>query len=634
MDFFESQDRARRSSRLLVLYFALAVICIVLSIYLVAVLLFGFVQPGADGDLQLTSKALQWWNPEVFGIAAGGTVAAIAIACFWKISELRLGGGAVAASMGGRKILPDTRDADERRLMNVVEEMAIASGVAVPEVYVMDDEQSINGFAAGLTLQDAAIAVTSGCMKKLSRDELQGVIAHEFSHILNGDMRLNVRLIGLLFGILFLTIIGYGMMRVMFYAPRSSRSDKNGGGALAIFFLGLALYIIGGIGVFFGRLIQSAVSRQREFLADAAAVQFTRNPEGIAGALQKIGQSSSVVRHQESQDMAHFFFANGLSFSLAGIFATHPPLARRIKAILPNWDGDMQRPIAPVKRRPEPAAKPQERTDSGQAGGPFGILGRTGALDADSLQHSVAIHAAIAATLLDAIHSPAQAVAVALCLTLDSDGKIRQQQIEHLRGAVDPSLAAAVEQLSPAVAAAKDPMMLLEMVVPALREAAQPAASHGALLAEIAALSNGKDLFPWLAAIYLRSLRNSPFHTDNPQAKRYPLPAACGRLFVRLAEFEASEAAAKASILDTCTASFTAASIHPLKPDGFPKSFTDLELSLLRLRTELPATRKAILETGMTIVMHDGSVSADEHRVLQLFALIMEAPLPVSSAIN
>lgn len=627
MDFFESQDRARRSSRLLVVYFALAVVGIVLSIYLVAVLLFGTVHVGAEGDVQLSATTLKWWNPEIFGFAAGGTVAAIAIACFWKISALRLGGGAVAASMGGRKVLSDTKNSDERRLMNVVEEMAIASGVAVPEVYVMDDEESINAFAAGLSLQDAAVAVTAGCMKKLSRDELQGVIAHEFSHILNGDMRLNVRLVGLLFGILFLTIIGAGLMRVMFFAPRGGRNEKGGGAAIAIFAFGIAVYIIGGIGVFFGRLIQSAVSRQREFLADAAAVQFTRNPEGIAGALQKIGQGSSVVRHHESADIAHFFFASGLSFSLGGMFSTHPPLKRRIKAILPNWDGDMQRPISPAKR-PQAAEKPPPKRGGGDRAVAGGILGRTGALDADSLQHSVAIHAAIAATLLEAVHSPDQAVAVALCLTLDGDSAVRQQQMECIRKAVAPALAAAIDQLSPMVATAEDPMTLLEMVVPALRQSTQASPTYGTLLAEITALSNGKDLFPWLAAIYLRSLQNSPFHCDNPQAKRYPVAAACGRLFVRLVEFEASDEAAQAEILNTCTASFKAAPIQPLKPNAFPKSFNDLELSLLRLRAESPANRKSILETGMTIVLHDGSVSPDEHRVLQLFSLIMEAPLP------
>src|SRR5438270_13188515 len=236
-----------------------------------------------------------------------GTLAVISIGSVFKTLQLASGGSVVAELLGGRLINSNTSDADERKLLNVVEEMSIASGVPVPQVYVMDSEAGINAFTAGHSPSDAAIGVTRGCTKMLSRDELQGVIAHEFSHILNGDMRLNIRLMGVVFGILCLAIIG----RVLLQTRSRSSRDRN-----PLPLLGLALVVIGSIGVFFGRLIQAAVSRQREFLADASAVQFTRNPEGIAGALKKIGglgEMGSRLSQSHAEEASHMFFGNGVS---------------------------------------------------------------------------------------------------------------------------------------------------------------------------------------------------------------------------------------------------------------------------------------------------------------------------------
>ncbi len=244
------------------------------------------------------------------------------------------GGSAVAESLDGRLIASNTNDPDERKLLNVVEEMSIASGVPMPKVYVLDNEDGINAFAAGHTPSDAAVAVTRNCMTKLSRDELQGVIGHEFSHILNGDMRLNIRLIGILFGIFCIATIG----RILLYTRSSNSRDKN---PLPI--IGLLLLVIGSLGVFFGRLIQAAVSRQREFLADASSVQFTRNPAGLSGALQKIGGYGSLMESPHASDASHLFFASGLTDSFFGAMATHPPLDARIRAIDPNWDGKFHR---------------------------------------------------------------------------------------------------------------------------------------------------------------------------------------------------------------------------------------------------------------------------------------------------
>ena len=346
MDFFERQDQARRNTKLLVAYFIAAVILIVAAVYLVIAALFlrEKYEPGTIAWL---------WHAKLFWGVTLGTLAIILGGTLYKMSEVSGGGGAVAKMLGGRLLNPGTQDEHERKLLNVVEEMSIASGTPVPEVYVLDQEESINAFAAGHTTNDAAIGVTRGCARTLSRDELQGVIGHEFSHILNGDMRLNVRLIGIVHGILCIAILGRILLRT---GSSSSSGSGNRKGSNPLPVIGVALLIIGGIGVLFGRLIKSAVSRQREFLADAAAVQFTRNPAGLSGALKKIGGYvfGSRLLTPHAEEASHLYFGNGLGEAWFGLMATHPPLDERIRAIDPSFDGkypDVPSEQAQVRRK-------------------------------------------------------------------------------------------------------------------------------------------------------------------------------------------------------------------------------------------------------------------------------------------
>src|SRR5665213_146131 len=339
MDFFAQQEKTRKQTKWLVIYFILAVATVIVAIYIAAVGIFSGVQLHQHrGNYYNGGSAPQisLWDPQIFLAVALGTIAIILIGSSYKTMALAAGGSAVSEMMGARLVSANSTDPDERKLLNVVEEMAIASGVPVPQVYVMDDEDGINAFAAGHKPGDATVTVTRGCMKLLSRDELQGVIGHEFSHILNGDMRLNLRLMGTIFGILCLAIIGRILLQ-------TARGGGRGRGQNPLPILGLALLIIGALGVFFGRLIQAAVSRQREFLADASSVQFTRNPAGLSGALQKIGGYGSRMESPHASDASHLFFANGLAEAFMGALATHPPLDARIKAIDPNWDGKFQR---------------------------------------------------------------------------------------------------------------------------------------------------------------------------------------------------------------------------------------------------------------------------------------------------
>ena len=268
MDFFGQQERAKRRTGWLVALFAVAVTLIVGMVYLAAALALRGPEVASAG------APLQWWDPGLFALVAVGVGAIVGVASGVRVLSLRSGGSAVAEMMGGRVVSPETSDPDERRLFNVVEEMALASGVPVPVVYVLPDEPAINAFAAGYALEDAVVAVTAGALHDLTRDELQGVVAHEFSHLLNRDSRLNLRLTGLIFGILALGLAGRLLLRGSWHIGGGKRNQ----GALIVLAVGLALFLTGYLGVLFGRIIRAAVSRQREVLADAAAVQFTRNP--------------------------------------------------------------------------------------------------------------------------------------------------------------------------------------------------------------------------------------------------------------------------------------------------------------------------------------------------------------------
>ncbi len=334
MDFFEAQDRARRKTRWLVLYFIAAIVAMAVTIYLGV--LFALLMTQSDSGSSFSG----FWNPELFTWSVCGTFLVIGITSQVKAMELKSGGGAVAASLGGRLIQTSTVDPQERQLCNIVEEMAIASGMPVPLIYVIDRENGINAFAAGTSPSNAAVGVTRGCLEILSRAELQGVIAHEFSHIKNGDMKLNMRLISYLFGITAIAILGRMVLRGIWHSGgggRSGRRDKGDlKGVLVMLFIGVFLIAVGSLGLLFARLIQAAVSRQREFLADAAAVQFTREPDGLKGALLKIGgwRYQSRVEHPASEALNHMFFSSSGMFSRG--FATHPPLQVRILALDPT----------------------------------------------------------------------------------------------------------------------------------------------------------------------------------------------------------------------------------------------------------------------------------------------------------
>jgi len=334
MDFFAHQDAARRRSTLLVVLYILSVLFIIAGIYfaIVSGIVLSFDSRTLHHLCYLNRNShycSPWWQPDIFFTTFIGVTVVIGATSLYKTWRLRRGGAVLAESLGGHRIIWEHSSPAEKRLLNIVEEMAIASGCPVPPVYVLPNEDEINAFCAGYNPSNTVFAVTNGALNYLSREELQGVIGHEFSHMLHGDCKLNIRLIGVLHGIIALSLLGRFIMRSSFWSRRRSRDDNG----FAFLLLGIILFAIGSIGILFARLIKSAVSRQREFLADASAVQYTRNPNGIASALQKVHEVGSRVQHPSAEEASHMFFSNGLRASWIGLFATHPPLQRRIERI-------------------------------------------------------------------------------------------------------------------------------------------------------------------------------------------------------------------------------------------------------------------------------------------------------------
>lgn len=504
MNFYLSQDRARQTTRWLVVFYLLAllVLCVVSSLVLLAVVRAfqgygaGVVMPA---NLWLPVRPEDW--PWLLGVSAfilGGAL----IRSLMKMRELSRGGQAVALALGARKLQPDTRDLNERKMFNVVEEMAIASGMPVPEVYVLDEELGINAFAAGLTPTDAVIGVTRGAIEKLNREQLQGVVGHEFSHILNGDMRLNLRLMMLISGIEFVGLIGRLLTQSNRRSYASGGRRKGGGGVLI--FAGVLLRLLGWLGQLLGRMIQAAVSRQREYLADASAVQFTRNARAVADALKVIGHEAGEgrLRRTDISEVSHLFFAQAFSSYFNVLFATHPPLEKRIRQLEPRWDGTYLAPQPPPEMVPASAAKTQQAgLEALQA------VALAGAMQGDA--QSAAMQAGELGepderNATDAARDPLSAMAtvVAVWGLAQTDLSVEQQaaRIEAYRFA---GLAAAVAEQRARLGGfhPAQQLQLIERAMPALKSLSAPQyRDFRALLQELMNLDGQHDLFEQVLA--------------------------------------------------------------------------------------------------------------------------------------
>jgi Zn-dependent protease with chaperone function len=632
MDFFQRQEIARRNTKLLEVYFGLAVIGTVLAIYAASMLVFNF----EVGNATEPDGSVVFWDPQVFLGVAVVTLLIIFGSYLCKVSQLARGGSVVAEMLGGRPVDGNSTDLNEKKLLNVVEEMAIASGTPVPRLYLLPGEEGINAFAAGHTTADMVICVTGGTLKYLTRDELQGVIGHEFSHILNGDMRLNLRLMGLIFGIISLTILG----KILLY----SRGRKN---PLPLF--GLLLVVIGSIGVFFGKLIKSAISRQREFLADAASIQFTRNPGGLAGALKKVGSSGSRIDDPNAEDASHFFFANGLTESIFSWMSTHPPLEERIRELDPQWDGKFI-PVRPIWNE-EVAAEAQKYPSANVTGAvqqlgnlitghafPGGaiataaILSQAGAPTARHLDYAVDVMAKINESLTDAAHSTMSAVALVYALLLSPDETIRKSQLAQLGS--NPIIAQETVRLYVIAQnlESRARLPLATLSITALRNlSAAQYAQFSANIQSIISLNGQVDLFAYvLQKMVLRRLDPN----FNPPPKRVPQYYAIKELLPDCAVLLSALACAGQDEPADIQKAFDAGAKqiddpeHVLRLDTTAYDLNKIDVALDHLNQAAPQVKKAVLSACAETVAADGVIQETEAELLRAIADMLDCPVP------
>ncbi len=647
MDFFEAQERAHRRTHRLIILFIFAVLGTIAAGYFAALFLSGYArgasQHGHNSYYDNASDAgvTTWWDPKLFVGVTFGTLAVVVCASLYKWAAMRQGGSAIALSVGGRAIASTTTDLHERRFLNVVEEMAIASGVPMPAVFVLDDEPGINAFAAGLTTADAAITVTKGTLEKLTRDELQGVIGHEFSHILNGDMRLNVRVTAVIFGILVIGLLGRGLLWSMRYGR--VRSDRKGGGMLLVVGVGLALLVIGYVGYFFGRLIQASVSRQREFLADASSVQFTRNPGGITGALKKIGGytlGSDVINHDASQ-LSHFFFAQGFRSNFGGAWATHPPLAERIRAVEPTWDGKVFEPPEVVDVSRESFAS------AGLAGNvplcapsaapfrPAQVVAGVGALTETHFHRAQALLGSIPASLREAARAPISAQALVCGLLLDDDDSLRTRQKQLVEQHAGPEIAASLVDLQPPLRML-DPtarLPLLQLSLPALRTLDGPALDRfAAALDELVQADGRVTPFEYaLQKMLLGQLRLAQEPARKTQFDSFDaVRTEISVVLSALARLGGDQQAATAFAAGTAQLPVVARELTLLEPAASGLEQVDAALDKLAA-SSLPIKKRLMVAAGH-VISADGTITPEEGELFQALAATLDLPMPSLAA--
>jgi Zn-dependent protease with chaperone function len=645
VNFFQAQDNARRKTWQLLLLFAGAVISlIVLTNVLVAAVVFYSNTMAYGGPVSFVDR-LAAMPPATWALISIGVVSMVGIACLYKYLALRGGGRAVAEMLGGQPLTYDNARGNSRRLLNVVEEMAIASGIPVPPVYLIP-ESSINAFAAGYSQDDAVIGINQGTIDQLNRDELQGVIAHEYSHIVNGDTRINLRLIAALHGIVFLSMVGHTILRGFRYS--GSRRSSKGSGNAPILALGLGLMVIGYAGTFFGNLIKAAVSRQREYLADAAAVQFTRNPDGIANALKRIGGLSdgSKMAVASASEASHMFFGQVQRFFLNGIMATHPPLPARIKAIDPGWDGEFLTPRkspavtdgAPTSPTPTSSARMQAAglaalAAAGTAEPVDDLIEEVGSLNESSLEAAQQIIETTEQRLRDAAHDAWGARGLIYAMLLDREPERCRQQQAHLATHAEAGVPEFTDTLKDAVAEL-DPtrrLALIDMSMPALKALSQN--QYQAFISNCIALIKSDrqiDLFEWvLHRILLKELRP---HFEGPRrvpVRHRSIDAIADHAATLLSEL------ARTGHPDSATEAqkaFRTGAERLDRPIEFisqrDPNYQNLNVALAELRKLKPLLKPKVLKACAATVMADATVTDDERAILHGVAAALDCPLP------
>ena len=643
MNFFESQDRVRKNTTLLVVLFALAVIALIIMANVLIMIVFGFIDSQQLRDGETLIRQMDWQS---FAAVGAGVSVVVLAGSLYKIMALSAGGKIVAESLGGQLIPRNTQDLKQRKLLNVVEEMAIASGTPAPPVYLLANEQGINAFAAGLTPRDAVIGVTQGAIDRLSRDQLQGVIAHEFSHIFNGDMRLNIRLMGALNGILILGILGYYLLYSSSFSGRRRGNDKGGAAILA---LAVGLMVIGYAGTFFGALIKASVNRQREYLADASAVQFTRNPDGLAGALKRIGgwESGSKVENPGAPEISHAFFAEGVPGVMQWLSATHPPLTKRIRRIDPHWDGkfDYSDPPAAVPdekhssasetiTRPTIAKEAFAVTAGAAIADVMTAIDQIGNPKQEAVDYARSLLSELPTVIKEAAREPYGARAVAYSMALDKGQEVRARQLKQLQAHADPHVYALTLTLMPQTDEldSKFRLPIIDIAIPALKQLAlsQYQLFRGNLIALIE-MDSRVDLLEWSLQKILFNHLDGHFFKLEPMKARYSEPRQLEKeialVLSMMAHVGAQDQSGTEKAFAAAVETLGAGELAMLAKDQI--RISDLDAALEKLDQLKPLAKSRLLKACVASIWRDQKVTTVELEVFRAFASVLDCPIPL-----
>jgi Zn-dependent protease with chaperone function len=632
VNFFERQHAARGTTVKLVVLFVAAVIALV-AVFDGVVVFVMRVRGAAPTDIP---GVLIVVTAIILLIVAGGMIS--------KTVALHQGGSAVALSVGATPIDPSTTDPNLRRLVNIVEEMSLASGVPTPRLFVLHNEPGINAFAAGFTPADAAITVTGGALRRLNRDELQGVIGHEFSHILNGDMRLNIRLIALLSGILLIGLIGLRVLQV------GGRAGKNG---LPILAIGLAMVVLGFVGVFFANLTKAAVSRQREWLADASAVQFTRQTTGLEGALKKIAgieAGSSLQDTSVGAEVSHMLFGEGQRFS--HLWATHPPLLKRIQALDPTFrpeelkelqrkwsdhapDGLAEDRVAGFAERPPARQPPVSGPPAGAAISvtPAQITARAGTVTREDLQRGASISARIPEAVRRLAWQRTTAPAVVFALLVSDRPDVRNTQMVQLQRRLGPHGSAEVAGMFAQIGGAPPDVRLPLVAIAAPQLATRPRPEQDLLLAALndLALADGTvSMFEYsvtrLVWSYLRDAADPRARSKVGAARLSQVLPQATTLLGELAVAGNSDPARARQAFDSAMHALAPGAPAPANPST--NTWQALDAAWPALDALNPMDKQRLVEAMVTAVTADGVVTVDEAGLLRTACALVHVPVP------
>ncbi len=615
MEFYTHQDNARKQTLWLMVLFGLGV----LGITLVTYLLLAFIEAMAVYGDNFETHHL--WNPTILVFSFFITAAIVGLSALYKISKLKAGGGAyVAEELGGREISSDTKNSKEKQLLNIVEEIAIATGIRRPKVFLLDKEEGINAFAAGFSPKSAVIGVTKGCLDKLSREELQGVIAHEFSHILNGDMRMNIRLMGLLFGILVLSILGYYILRSSFYF-RGTNSKTKGPGAMLVVLLGTGLIAIGSVGSFFGQFIKAAINRQREFLADASAVEYTRSQDTIGKALIKIRDDAygSRIFSPAAPDASHFFFAEGVLSGFASFFATHPPIEERISRI---YSGKVKYPKETEGKKVVPAAPKTLGTYIEMAGQP----------DLEQIGVAKQLIEKLDPNIRRAVTDPIGAASIIYLLLVSKDEAHRNEQLQLIQKEAPYSVNVEMKNLLPLFDQidVRARLPLIDMAISSLTQLT-PKQSQGfmEIVNRLIYSDERKNLFEWvMEKILLKHVRDHLHSTSETCgiASIENLQADAARLMHVVAKVgHRSEKEEQAAFVEGMKAlsikgkAYTVGKVH----------LGQLEESIHRLADLRTEEKKKLLHALSICIQHDKRITSAEAELFRGIADAIDYPIPL-----